>query len=221
MTLRTGVSVWDVPIRLFHWLLVALFGFSWWSAEQGHLDWHKSSGLSVLTLLAFRLAWGLVGSNTARFTHFLKGPSSVRTYLRDKKPHQPGHNPLGGWSVVTMLALLCVQVGTGLVAVDVDGIESGPLSDRLSFDSGRAAAAIHHISFDLLLILIGLHVLSIGYYLIVKRRNLLTPMITGRDSSFTPDIAALVKGERWVLTATVAISALLTYWIANGAPYLQ
>src|SRR6185369_9982431 len=100
-----AVSVWDLPVRLFHWLIVILFAFSWWSGEQGHewLPFHFWSGYAILTLVLFRIVWGFVGSGTARFSDFLKGPRAglhhVGQLLRPGKTGDVGHNPLGGWMV--------------------------------------------------------------------------------------------------------------------------
>ena len=175
--------IWDAPTRLFHWLLVVLIVFSWWSAESDHMDWHILSGLTVLGLIAFRLIWGFIGSTTARFSHFLRGPLAVRRYLEDVRAKRAaailGHNPLGGWSVAALLLTLVVLVVAGLYSVDVDGIESGPLAYLASFDTGRFAASIHHLSFNVLLGLVGLHLCAILFYLFVKRDNLVGPMITG------------------------------------------
>ena len=173
------MKVWDLPIRLFHWLLAALIVFSWW-AHEDHLDWHRLSGFAIAGLLVFRLWWGLAGSSTARFSSFLKSPAGVLAYLRGAATG-PGHNPLGGWSVVAMLATLTLQVGLGLFAVDQDGFESGPLSRFVDFETGRLAAAGHELVFNLLVGLIVLHLLAIGWYG-VRRKNLVGPMITGRTA---------------------------------------
>ncbi|MBW8783909.1 MAG: cytochrome b/b6 domain-containing protein [Novosphingobium sp.] len=216
---RAAVAVWDGPTRLFHWLLAALFAFSWWSAEYDHLDWHQTSGLVLMALVLFRLMWGFFGSSTARFATFLRGPRGVAAYLRGEEPPLPGHNPLGGWSVFVMLALLVVQIGTGLLAVDVDGIESGPLSYMVSFDDGRTAAHVHHLAFNLLLALIALHILAIAFYLVVRRRNLVRPMITGHDHAFPADAKPLVRAKWWALAVVLAIAAGLTWWVGKGAPH--
>jgi cytochrome b len=173
------MKVWDLSIRLFHWLLAALIVFSWW-AHEDHLDWHRLSGFAIAGLLVFRLWWGLAGSSTARFSSFLKSPAGVLAYLRGAATG-PGHNPLGGWSVVAMLATLTLQVGLGLFAVDQDGFESGPLSRFVDFETGRLAAAGHELVFNLLVGLIVLHLLAIGWYG-VRRKNLVGPMITGRTA---------------------------------------
>jgi cytochrome b len=174
------VAIWDVPVRLFHWLLVALLGFSWWSGERHDMEWHRWSGYAILTLLIFRIYWGFVGGRTARFAHFVRGPRTVAAYARSraKAPTPPGHTPLGGWSVILMLAALGMMVLAGLFAVDVDGLESGPLADYISFDQGRTAAEIHGIIFNVLLFLTALHMLAIVFYL-VRGKNLIGPMLTG------------------------------------------
>ncbi len=174
------VRVWDGPTRLSHWAIAALFGFSWWSARSGHLDYHRWSGLTLLGALTLRVAWGFVGSRTAKFSDFVKGPRTVWRYVRGElDPRPPGHNPLGALSVLAMWAVLTAQVGLGLFSVDVDGLESGPLSDRVSFETGRLCARLHGLGFNLLLTLIATHVLAVLAHLFVKRDNLIVPMITG------------------------------------------
>ncbi len=109
-----GVRVWDLPTRLFHWVLAALIGFSWWSAEEHHTDWHMWSGFAVLTLLLFRLLWGFFGSSTARFANFVRGPRTVAGHLRDVRGWSGvGHSPIGALGVLTLLIMVAVQVGTG------------------------------------------------------------------------------------------------------------
>jgi cytochrome b len=183
--------IWDLPTRLVHWLLVALVFFSWGSAEYNQMDLHRYSGYALLGVVVFRVYWGFFGSNTARFTQFVKGPRAIADYLRgnDGRPttHKSiGHNPLGALSVLALLALLLTQIGLGLFAVDVDGLESGPLSYLVSFDVGRACAEVHEVVFNLLLAMIVLHVVAIFFYLFFKRDNLLGPMITGNKAMPLP-----------------------------------
>jgi len=120
-------TVWDLPTRIFHWLLAVLILFSWWSVKNHHTDWHIWSGIAILTALIFRILWGLFGSSTARFANFVRGRASVRAYLRGEWTGT-GHTPLGALSVVALLAAVSVQVGLGLVAQDPDGIYAGPLA---------------------------------------------------------------------------------------------
>ncbi|MDE2301660.1 MAG: cytochrome b/b6 domain-containing protein [Sphingomonadales bacterium] len=216
MTAKHGIRVWDGPTRLFHWLLVGLFAICWWTARNDEMAPHLISGMLLLALLVFRLIWGLIGGSTARFHHFLAPPRAVLAYLGGRgKPARAGHNPLGGYSVVAILGLLALQVASGTVAVDVDGIESGPLSAFVSFDHGRLAAAAHHQLFNLLLVLIALHIAAILFYL-ARGRDLLSPMITGRDRQLPPDSAALASVPRWRFVLAAVLAGGLGWWIGHG-----
>jgi cytochrome b len=208
----TPTRIWDLPVRLVHWLVVPLAAFSWWSGEEGHLDWHRLSGFTLLTLVLFRLAWGVFGSQTARFAQFLRGPRAIGAYLK-QKPYvaSVGHNPLGGWAVAAMLALMATQAALGLFAVDVDGIESGPLAVFVSFDVGRAAAKAHHLVFNILLALIVLHVAAIAFYALVKRDNLIGPMITGAKAIDPPPASAPAMAPWWLALALGLASALFVF----------
>jgi cytochrome b len=177
-------KVWDAPTRLFHWLLVGLVAFSWWTAEEHLLTLHKASGLTILGLVVFRIYWGFMGPETARFGSFIKGPRAVLSYASSllKPTHQLafGHNPLGALSVAAIILALVAQVSLGLFAMDTDGLESGPLARFVSYDMAETAGDLHGDAFNILLVLIGLHIAAIAFYLIVKRANLIGPMITGR-----------------------------------------
>lgn len=206
-------SGWDLPVRLFHWIVVLLIGFSWWSAEQRQLDWHRYSGYAVLTLILFRLSWGIAGGATARFSSFVRGPSVVMRYVgRDMfsrtRPVAIGHNPVGGWSVLTMLTAMLAQAMLGMVAVDVDGIESGPLSGWVSFETGRQASKLHGIAFNILLGLIALHVAAILFYLLYKRANLVGPMWFGKGRGAP---AAAGRAAVLLILCSGAVWALVTY----------
>ena len=122
------VRIWDWPTRIFHWLLVLLIPALWWTAENERTELHIQLGLITLALILFRILWGFLGSSTARFANFLKGPRGIAAYFGGRASGAVGHNPLGGWSVIAMLALLAAQVGLGLFASDEDGLYMGPLS---------------------------------------------------------------------------------------------
>jgi cytochrome b len=177
------VRVWDLPVRLFHWLIAVLFGFSWWTAENDRLDWHMLSGYAILALLMFRIFWGFAGSATARFSSFLKGPRTVlgyaRNLFRQSESVALGHNPMGGWSVIALIILLLLQSVLGLFAIDLDGINAGPLDVLVSFETGRGFAHLHGRVFNLLLFLTALHLAAVLFYRLFKRENLVGPMITG------------------------------------------
>jgi len=212
---QARVRVWDVPTRLFHWLLVAGFGFCWWTGETGRLEWHRWSGYGLLGLVIFRIYWGFFGSSTARFANFLRGPRAMLSYVRGAWSIEAGHNPLGALSVVLMLGLLAAQIVLGLFAVDVDGIESGPLSLYVSFDAGRAAARWHEYIFDALLWLVALHVLAIAYYLVMKRENLPAAMLHG-TRSFPVEVQPVRRASAARFFLGVIVAALLTWLVARA-----
>lgn len=197
--------IWDAPVRVFHWSLVALLGIAWWTAEQRMLDWHRLTGYAILTLLLFRVIWGLAGSGTARFTSFIRRPAAVVSYVRHgmfdrSKPPLPGHNPLGGWNVLLMLGLLFSQVFLGFFAIDIDGMESGPFSYLVDFDTGRMAAEWHEWVFTALQIIVLAHIAAVVFYLVYRRENLVGAMITGSRT---------VSGEKPQLTFAPVWRAVL------------
>ena len=210
--------VWDGPTRLVHWAIVVLLGTSWWTAEIREMDWHQRSGLMLGALLVFRIVWGFVGGSTARFGQFLEGPGAVLAYLKSAGPWRGlGHNPLGAWSAVALLLVLAVQIVAGLFAVDVDGIESGPLSYLVDFDQGRAAAGFHETTFNLLLALAALHIAAILFYLLVRKRNLIGAMVTGSAPAGRVEPGpGLVQASPWRLALAAGVALLLTWAVWKG-----
>lgn len=214
-TSQARVRVWDVPTRLVHWLLVACVAVSWWTGETGRLEWHRWSGYLLLALVAFRVYWGFFGSSTARFRQFVRGPRAVANYLRGAWQVAPGHNPLGALSVLALLVVLAVQVTLGLFAVDVDGIESGPLSEYVSFEAGRIAAKWHGRVFDALLWLIALHIAAIVYYGLVKKQRLLAAMFHGKRE-FAEPLPAMQHASVARLLVGVTLVSLLAWLVAHA-----
>lgn len=178
------LRVWDVPVRLFHWTLVILIGVSWATVEIGGnaMTYHMWSGYAILTLILFRIVWGFLGSHHARFADFLYGPKRTIEYVKGlvrlAPPPYAGHNPLGGWSVILLLACVLTQAVTGLFAND-DIMTEGPLAKLVSSATSGLMTKIHKINFDVLLVLVGVHVAAALFYLIVKRENLIGAMFTG------------------------------------------
>ncbi|MEP7156192.1 MAG: cytochrome b/b6 domain-containing protein [Betaproteobacteria bacterium] len=173
--------VWDAPIRLFHWLLVLAILALFVTANLGGnwMEWHKRSGYFVIGLLIFRLIWGVGGGYHARFINFVRGPRSVWAYVRGNIADTGGHNPLGALSVLAMLAVLTIQVGTGLFSND-DIVLEGPYARMVSKEVSDFLTRIHHINSKVMIGLIVLHLLAIGYYFFGKKSNLVKPMLTGR-----------------------------------------
>ena len=207
--------VWDIPVRLFHWTLAALILFSWWSVHNHHTDWHIWSGCAILTLLIFRLLWGFVGSSTARFSTFVRGPRAIAGYWRGTW-RGIGHNPLGALSVLALLAAVAVQVGLGLFSEDEDGLYMGPLAQLISVDASDKARDLHETWFNVILVLIALHLIAILYYR-ARGRKLTLPMITGR-AEVEPGTEPMRPGKWWAALICLAIGIGITRWIIAGAP---
>ena len=209
------LPIWDLPIRLFHWVLVGLIAFSWWSAEYHYDDVHIWLGIAVLTLLIFRVLWGFFGSSTARFANFIRGPRAVFGYLRGEW-RGIGHNPLGALSVVALLGLVSLQVGLGLIASDEDGLMQGPLVNLVSIGVSDTATELHEELFNVLLALIGLHIAAILYYRF-KGKKLVSPMITGKGE-VEPGVQPMRPGKGWVAILCLIVAIGITRWVIAGAP---
>ncbi len=208
--------IWDAPTRLFHWLLVVLVPLQWWSAEEERLDLHIALGLSMLGLLIFRLLWGLFGSSTARFAGFVRGPRAVLAYLRGRTGFLLGHSPLGALSVVALLGLLAVQVGLGLFASDEDGLYSGPLAYLIDPELSEELTELHEDNFDLLLVLIAIHVAAIAYYWLIRRDDLVTPMVTGMREA-PEGTPPMVSAPWWRLVLAGAVAAGIAWSVGTAA----
>lgn len=179
------VVVWDLPVRLFHWALALLVVFSFTTGKIGGawMEWHLRSGYAILALLLFRFAWGLVGSDSARFGSFLRGPRAALDYARatlgGRHPRVPGHNPLGGWMVLVMLAVLALQAATGLFSDDEIATQ-GPLAVKVSNATVSRMSAIHAVNEWIIAGLVVLHLAAIAIYRVVLRANLVPAMLHGR-----------------------------------------
>jgi cytochrome b len=187
MDVKKKVRVWDLPVRLFHWALVILLITSYFSGRAGG-DWiklHFWSGYAILTLLLFRIAWGFVGSTTARFSHFVKGPAAWFVYLRNfvtgRTTYDVGHNPVGGIMVLVLIFAVLAQAVAGLFAADTDlGTVNGPLANLIADKWVDRLTDFHKWWINVLIYLAALHVLAALIYLVWKRQNLIGSMFTGR-----------------------------------------
>lgn len=177
--------IWDPALRVFHWSLAVLVVSNWLIGKIGPSDMslHFWLGYAVIALLAFRLVWGFVGPAPARFTRFVRGPRAVLGYAREmarpRPSHWPGHSPVGALAVLAMLAVLILQVTTGLFADPQDYVNMGPLASEVSSATARMALRWHHRGADLILVLVLLHWAVIVFYRLWKREDLVRPMITG------------------------------------------
>ena len=211
------VKVWDGWVRLVHWGIVVLIGVSWWTMRTDRVELHYLSGYAVLTLLLFRLAWGVAGSDTARFARFLRSPLEALRHLSHLRRREPdteiGHNAAGGWMVLVLLGLLLVQAASGLFANHEPGMTydaHGPLALRVSDAASARLTGVHHLTFNLVLLAAGLHVLAVLAYRVLKGQDLLRPMVTGFKS--LPARLAPPRMGSPVLAAAFLTAAALAVW---------
>ncbi|MES2537166.1 MAG: cytochrome b/b6 domain-containing protein [Pseudomonadota bacterium] len=219
------IRVWDLPVRLFHWTLVVLITISLITQKIGGnaMEWHFLSGYAVLTLIFFRIVWGLVGTRYARFSDFIPSPAVIMAYLKQGKGAVQrtslGHNPLGSLAVFAMLGVILLQAATGLFAND-DIASEGPLVKFISKELSDRITWFHKdVTGWLIFILIGVHVAAIAFYYFGKKENLVKPMITG-DKEI--DIDAPVADDSWkmrlVAVLVLAVCAVAVYGLINLKP---
>ncbi|GGD62724.1 cytochrome b/b6 domain-containing protein [Croceicoccus mobilis] len=216
------VGIWDLAVRICHWSFALLIPTMWWTAENGEMGWHMRLGILLLALLVFRVLWGFFGSSTARFSHFVRGPGAVIAYFKSlSQSHDPviGHNPAGGWSVLALLGAMIFQVVLGLFSGDPFDGATGPLNDLVGVMTADTMTDLHESFFNVLIALVALHIAAIAFYLVVKRDNLVHPMVSGKRS-----VPAGLKGNapvpawRGIVCAVVAMA--VAYWVWSGAPPL-
>ena len=216
------VRVWDLPTRLFHWLLAAAAVGSVASAKigGGAMVWHFRFGYLVLTLVCFRMLWGLMGGRWSRFASFIYAPATLWRYLRGStEPGEHldvGHSPTGAASVFALLGILAVQLATGLVADD-EIANQGPLYRFVSGDTSLLATSWHKTWGQWLLLgLVGLHIAAILFYLLKKHTNLVAPMLHG-DKLLASGTPASADGlpQRLLALVLVALCAGLAAWVAR------
>ena len=231
------VRVWDAPTRIFHWLLVILVVLAWATYEYSEalrdpvLKWHRWTGLLILTLLVWRLLWGLLGSPSARFSNFIPAPNELASYAssvrQGREPKYLGHNPLGALMIVALLVLLLTQATLGLFTVEHNDLTAGPLYLFLSEEGRKTATSWHRYLFEeVTLWLIGIHILANLAYALWRREPLIWAMFTGRKPAGDyADAHTLGVISNSMLRAGIllAISAVIVFggiW-ALGGKFLQ
>ncbi len=211
-------GVWDIWVRLFHWLLVALIVVQFVTGYVGEnwLEWHQRTGYVVLGLIIFRVIWGVVGSYHARFGNFVRGPGAIFNYAKslfrgDAERHL-GHNPLGALSVIVMLLSLTVQAVTGLFAND-DVMLEGPYASLVSKTTSDLLTRIHSINSKVLIGLVVLHLAAITYYFFAKKENLVKAMVTG-NKPYSEDAPA-IRRPVWLAPLIAVLTAVVVFLIVR------
>lgn len=215
-----AIRVWDLPTRLFHWALAACVVGLVVSANVGGnwMNWHLRLGYTVLTLLLFRLVWGFIGGHWSRFSSFLFGPGALIAYLqgRSEPADRVGHTPLGALSVFALLAVLLLQVGSGLISDDEIAF-FGPLVSFVSGDTVRSATSYHkNVGKYLILGLVGLHLVAITFYKVIKKQGLVQPMLLG-DKLVNEQVPAAkdTLGSRLLALAVLVCCGLAVNWVVG------
>ncbi|MCL6270359.1 cytochrome b/b6 domain-containing protein [Sansalvadorimonas sp. 2012CJ34-2] len=208
------IRVWDLPTRLFHWLLVLCFAGLWYTGKDGDMERHFILGFTMVGLILFRIGWGFAGGHFSRFKALQLSPSHVLGYLRKGlNTDYPGHNPLGSWAVVALLTSLSVQVGTGLFAND-SILTEGPLVRFVSGSTSDWLTTVHSFNFDILLGLIGLHIAAVLFHSLIKREDLIQGMITGKRKVSSrypqPD-----SGPWEIFTTLILFATMVISWLTD------
>jgi cytochrome b len=216
--------VWDLPLRLFHWLLVTSMIASYVTAKLGFdwMQWHFYLGYWTIGLLAFRILWGFFGPKHARFGSFIRNPSAIWLYMKSlfhrDSVRSIGHNPVGGLMVILMLVLVAVQATTGLFATD-DVVWAGPYNPSVSSSTASTLSSIHSINFNIILGVVCLHIAAIVFYGLYKRQNLVVPMLHGHlPSTLVPEHEAISSSQLIKAVVASLVAAGFVYWLLAHAP---
>ncbi len=216
-----AIRIWDLPLRLFHWLLTLCVVGAFVTAQLGGLwmDVHVRFGIATLGLLIFRLIWGLIGPYHARFGNFVRGPAAMLHYVRGRHL-SAGHSPIGAAATLLLLLSLLVQVSTGLFANDGILIE-GPLAHWVSGATSDTLTAVHHINKIVLLVLVILHLLAIAWYTLVRRQPLVRAMITGNKPAGQVPERTPPSDDDWRIALRAAViaglvAAVLAGWLGSA-----
>ena len=216
------VPVWDLGVRFFHWALVLLVITSIVTSQIGGnaLTYHAWSGYAILTLLIYRILWGVAGGTHARFANFIRGPGAVVAYMKgmfDRKQHGPslGHNPMGALSVVAMLLVLLFQATSGLFVNDDIAFE-GPLYRFVGKEVSDKLMSLHQLNKRVIIGLVALHLAAIAFHWFYHKESLVRPMITG-----VKRVAGAVGTSRQGSTVLALLllggSAVGVYFLINAA----
>lgn len=216
--------VWDLPLRLFHWLLVASMTASYVTAKLGFdwMQWHFYLGYWTIGLLVFRVLWGFFGPRHARFSSFIHAPGAIWLYLksmfRRDTARSIGHNPVGGLMVILMLFLVAVQATTGLFTTD-DVVWAGPYNPSVSSSTASTLSTIHSINFNIIIGVVCLHIAAILFYALYKRQNLVVPMLHGHlPSALVPEHEAISNSQLLKALVVSVVAGAFVYWVLAHAP---
>ncbi len=218
--------IWDLPLRIFHWSFAFTVLAAWYTAEnkEDYIELHIQLGYVALTLIIFRILWGIIGPKHARFSQFLPSPKTLFAYLTQSKidTSSPGHNPMGALMVILMISLISAQSISGLFIND-DVFSSGPYYGSINSNLEKIMFFLHHNTFDFMIGAIALHISAISYYWRIKKQNLVTPMITGKKTSEQAKASDAIPHSKLILAGVLALCcAVFVYWlVVINAPIVE
>lgn len=218
--------VWDLPLRIFHWLFASTILCSWFTIEQGYIENHMLLGYFALGLVIFRILWGFFGSKHSQFVSFFPTPKKLFNYIsaikKGKSPYVAGHNPLGSLMVFVMIILICLQAVSGLF-IDDGVFSAGPYHDVFDKSIENVMKFIHHNFFDFMLIAIAFHISAIVFYWKAKKQNLVLPMITGEKDADTIREEDKIPHSKIILAVVLVLMvAVFVYWlVVINAPVIE
>ena len=230
-----SVKAWDWPTRAFHWLLVLAIVSAWASFKLADrigdptLIWHRWNGYMILVLVTFRLIWGFVGSSTSRFSSFVTWPWNALRYAIDSARGRSGaylgHNPLGTWMILVLLAGVVIQATLGLFSLEHNEIVAGPLKRLIAHETSEKITKLHGQGINLIALLVAVHVSANLIYGIVKKEPLIRAMVTGRKpaESYLDEAEAVIAGNvtlRAVVCLVMAIGIVFGGITALGGRIL-
>ncbi|MBF0446871.1 MAG: cytochrome b/b6 domain-containing protein [Magnetococcales bacterium] len=213
------ITIWDLPTRLFHWILVALVIAAFITAKEAMIERHSILGQSILALIIYRIVWGFIGGSTARFSQFIKGPRDVFSYIaslfgsfrnKEEKPHHVGHNPAGGLMILILLTTLLIQSGLGLFTKEDTFLYfDAPLAHLLESSMSNNITEIHQFLSSVILLLIAVHIVAALSYLLIFRDNLIRPMITGKKRFLEQQVSQQelpYSGNKWLAILSIGLA---------------
>lgn len=213
---KKSLLVWDLPVRLFHWLLVLALAGLWFTGEQGDdwLTWHFYLGYFVLGLIIFRVLWGVFGTRYALFKHFIVSPIKAISSLKQQQD-TPGHTPLGGYMALLLMMAVLLQAVSGLFTSD-EIFTDGPWRSVVGAEYQDLADWAHHNLFTLIQIAAAIHIAAAFYYLLFKKNNLIMAMINGKK--MIDEEQRIASSKLWLALVMLLIAAAIIYILITLAP---
>jgi cytochrome b len=227
LTLSKYVLIWDLPLRIFHWLFACTVIASWYTSDQDNdlIELHMQLGYFAIGLLIFRVLWGFVGTKHSLFISFIPTPNRLFLYIKNMSNNRIedsiGHNPLGSLMVILMIILISLQAISGLFIND-DVFSSGPYYESVSKEIEQVMVFLHHNVFDFMIGAIILHLVAIGYYVRIKKQSLILPMITGKKTVKMSNTVGIKHSKLWMALLVLTVAAVFVYWlVVVNAPVIE